>query len=44
VAQLMLAGRLPVSEMRSSAAALATDGRLPAATLFGLLTLLLMGP
>jgi hypothetical protein len=41
---LMPAGRLSVSEPRSSAAALVTDGTFPAATLLGLLTLLLMGP
>ena len=41
---LMPAGRLSVSESRSSAAALVTDGTFPAATLLGLLTLLLMGP
>ena len=41
---LMLAGRPSVSESRSSAAALVTDGTFPAAALLGLLTLLLMGP
>ena len=40
----MLAGRLAVSETRSSAATLATDGKIPAASPLGLLTLLLMGP